>query len=179
MCTPLKRRYPSFLTNFFKDAILVGSIVASHINKCKKLSYLKNALPVVIPEANLPTIAQNILYAMRDLQVNCVFMNEDDNKGSEQRNDLPGSITTRRNKVEMVLLLVEEYMKKRRLVFNREFIVAEPEYSVVEDVKGEYVKQLRNFCQKRKQKVDRDGTIFFETFYTGTTTSYFTQLIMN
>jgi len=129
---------------------------------------MKNVTAVIIPEANLPTIAQNIVRVMRDLMVpNCVFMNEDNNKGSQQRNDLPGSITTRANKVEMVNILVEEYMKKHRVVFCRDFLVAEPEYSTVENVKAEYVKQLRNFCRKRKQMNNRDGTAYFETFYTG------------
>lgn len=129
---------------------------------------MKNATTVIIPEANLPTIAQNIVRVMRDLMVpNCVFMNEDNNKGSKQRNDLPGSITTRANKVEMVNILIEDYMKKHRVVFCRDFLVAEPEYSTVENVKSEYVKQLRNFCRKRKQMNARDGTAYFETFYTG------------
>ena len=94
-------------------------------------------------------------------------MNEDNNPGSNQKNDLPGSITTRTNKVEMVTILIEEYFKKRRIVFYQDFIVAEQEYSVIDDVKGEFVKQLRGFCQKRKQTTARDGSVYFETFYLG------------
>lgn len=105
---------------------------------------------------------------MRDLQVTrCIFMNEDNNPGSQYRNDLPGSLTTRTNKPEMVECLIEDYFKKRRIVFHRDFIVAEPEYSTVNDVQGEFVRQLRNFCCKRKECRARDGSTYFEKFYLG------------
>lgn len=58
-------------------------------------------------------------------------------------------------------------MKKQRLVFYRNFIVAEWEYAVVEDVRGEFVKQLRSFLRKKKAMRQRDGTVLFETFYSG------------
>jgi len=96
-----------------------------------------------------------------------MFMTEDNNKGSQTRRDLPGTITTRENKPEMVEMLVEEYFKKHRIVFYRNFIVENYEYATVTDVQGEFVKQLRNFQRKRKQCVARDGTGYLETFYTG------------
>lgn len=155
-----------FLT--YLDILLVSAIVASHIEKCRKLSFLRNSLAIVIPESNLPTIAQHLVTGLKDLQVkNCIFMNEDNNPGSAQRNDLPGSYTTRNKKSEMVLCLKEDYFRKHRIVFYQDFIVAEKEYSVVEDVKVEFVKQLRGFCQKRKQTTARDGSIYFENFYLG------------
>ena len=116
----------------------------------------------------MATIAQHIVKRMREIGTpNVVFMNEDNNKGSEQRNDLPGCITTRRNKVDMITILIEDYMKKNRIVFNRNFIVTHEEYLQIGDVKSEIVKQFRNFCQKLKETKARDGTTFHEKFYTG------------
>ena len=147
---------------------MVSSVIASHIAKCRRLSFLRQALAIIIPESNLPTIAQHIVHSMRELNVaRCIFMNEDNNPGSAFRNDLPGSITTRSNKPEMVTCLIEDYFKKRRIVFYRDFIVAESDYSVLEDIQGEYVKQLRGFCRKRKECRARDGSTYFETFYLG------------
>lgn len=160
-------RESAFLTHFL-DSILVGSIIASHIEKCRTLPFLRNSLAVIIPEANMATIAQHIMISMRQLHVpNCVFMTEDNDRAAAHQYDLPGSITTRRNKPEMVTLLIEDYMKKQRLVFFRDFVVAEPESSVVDDVKGEFVKQMRSFLRRKKAVKQRDGSVLFETFYTG------------
>lgn len=150
------------------DSILVASIIESHIRKCRSLPFLSNCLAVIIPEANMATIAQHIMIAMRQLQVpRTIFMTEDNDKGAAHLYDLPGSITTRRNKPEMVTVLIEDYMKKQKLVFYRNFVVAEQESSVVEDVKAEFVKQLRGFLRKKKAQKNRDGSTYFETFYTG------------
>ncbi len=116
----------------------------------------------------MATIAQHIMIAMRELKVpRCVFMTEDNDKGAAHQYDLPGSITTRRNKPEMVTILIEDYMKKQKLVFFRDFVVAEWESSVVDDVKAEFVKQFRSFLRKKKATKQRDGSTIFETFYTG------------
>lgn len=94
-------------------------------------------------------------------------MTEEDNKSSSVRYDMPGCITTHKNKMEMVHILMEDYMKKKRVVFYRSFIVAEQEYSVVDNVKKEFVNQLRNFCQKKIPRRDHDGATVFELTYTG------------
>jgi hypothetical protein len=117
----------------------------------------------------MPTTAMGLLNAMREnFDVpNAMFMTEDNNRGSQAHRDLPGTITTRENKPEMVELLIEEYFKKRRVVFHRHFIVENYEWASVDDVQAEFVKQLRNFQRKRKQCTARDGTGYLETFYTG------------
>jgi len=97
---------------------------------------------------------------------NCLFMNNDNNKGSQTKYDLPGTITTRTNKIEMVLGLMK-LMKIKKIVFNQDFIVANPEYSTVDNPFDEVVKQLRNFCERKILKVAKDQTIFYEIFYTG------------
>lgn len=142
--------------------------MASHIAKCRTIPFLANCLAIVIPESNMATIAQHIMIAMRQLQVpRCVFMTEDNDKGAAHQYDLPGSITSRKNKPEMVTMLVEDYMKKQKLVFYQNFVVAEWESAVVEDVKREFVSQMRSFLRKKKAMKQRDGTILFETFYSG------------
>ena len=147
---------------------MVGQIVASHIAKCRTHPFLANCLAIVIPECNMATIAQNIMIAMRQLNVpRCIFMTEDNDKGAAHQYDMPGSLTTRRNKPEMVTVLIEDFMKKQKLVFYRDFIVAEWESSVVDDVKKEFVQQLRTFLRKKKAMKQRDGTVLFETFYSG------------
>ena len=97
-----------------------------------------------------------------------VFMNEDNNKSSQQRYDLPGSITLAPNKVEMITILIEQYMKPKKICFLRDFVVAETEYAVHEEVIKEYTRQLRGFCRKRMQRTDHEGEIYYETTYPGT-----------
>lgn len=160
--------FTAYFSSFLKEHLLVAQIIASHIEKCRSRRFLRNAWAVVIPEANLPTIAQNIMNAVRELKVpRCIFMTEDNDKGSAYQYDLPGSITTRRSKPQMVTLLIEDYMKKQRLVFYHDFIVAEWEYAVVDNIKNEFIKQMRGFLKKKKAMRQRDGTILYETFYSG------------
>ena len=73
-------------------SLLVGSMLASHIKKCRKNQFLKSALAVIICESNLPTIAKNMVSTVRSLEVtNCLFMNEEDNKANPIRFDQPGT----------------------------------------------------------------------------------------
>lgn len=94
-------------------------------------------------------------------------MNNDDNKGNDLHYNLPGTLTTRKNKPEMVNMLIEDYFKKNNLVFNDEFIISQQEFSTVDDIQGELIKQLRNFCEKKVAKVSRSGEHYFEITYTG------------
>ena len=111
-------------------------MVASHIKKCREIPALTHALAVVIPESNLPVIATGILRGLKGLALRgCIFMTEEDNKGSSIRYDMPGSITTHKNKPEMVHML-KETMRAKRVVFYRHFIVAEAEFSAVDDKEG-------------------------------------------
>jgi hypothetical protein len=159
---------PPALANSCLDIVLVSQVIASHIAACRALSFLKQALVVVIPEANLPTIAQHIEKGVHQLGVlNVLFMNEDNNASSEQRNDLPGTITTRKLKMAMMTRMIRDYMEPAKLGFYKQFITAEPEVSVHDDNKRELVKELRNHVQKRLLRTDRDGTPYFEIFYTG------------
>ena len=146
----------------------MGKIIASHIAKCRSQAFLRNALAIIIPECNMATIAQHIMMSVRQYEIpQCIFMTEDNNRSSAHQYDLPGSLTTRQNKPVMVTMLIEDYMKKQKLVFYRHFIVAEWEYAVVEDVRAEFVNQMRSFLCKKKAMRQRDGTVLFEKFYSG------------
>lgn len=153
----------------FKDHLLVAQILHHHIITCRKrLGYLKNSLAVVIPEANLVGVAQNIVDGIRKIGTERVFfMNNDDNKGNELKYNLPGTITTRKNKPEMVTMLINDYFLKKNIVFNNEFIVSQQEFATVDDLQGEMIKQLRNFCEKKVLRTNRNGEFFFEITYTG------------
>jgi hypothetical protein len=130
---------------------------------------LENALAVIIPESNLPFASTEIVNRMKDLPIdNYLFIREDSShNGIEGRFDLPGSITTRKKKLEMIHILIEEYMKEDNIRFNANFIVSQDEYSCVDDVYSEVVKELRTFCKKKKLRRDPDGSNIFEIVYTG------------
>lgn len=123
---------------------------------------------MVIVEANIITIAEAIRDAMRDRGTpDVVFMNEVTSRESAQHNDIPGSITTRRNKPEIFRLLIDEYFVQKKIVFYKHFVVAESKFSYVSNVKQEFIKQLRNFCEKKVERTAPDGTTYFELMYTG------------
>lgn len=155
--------------------MLVGAVLNSHIVACRahkfgdeRVEYLKHSIAVIIPESNLVTISTQLVTSLRHIGTpNCIFMNEDNNKGAAVHCDLPGSITTRKNKPEMVAVLLEHYFKKARIVFSREFISAEAEYSSIDNIHGEFITQLRAFSKKKKQVKARDGTFEFEIYYSG------------
>lgn len=67
----------------------------------------------------------------------------------------------------MVIMLTEDYLKKKRIVFYDQFFTTEQEYSAIDDVKGECINQLRKFNQKRVMNKNKDGTVSCEIFYSG------------
>lgn len=67
----------------------------------------------------------------------------------------------------MVKMLIEDYMKKKKIVFYHKFQSAEIEYAAVDDIKSEYISQLRNFNQKRVMCKQKDGTVDCEIYYSG------------
>lgn len=143
--------------------------MAQHVTYCRQHNeHLRNALAVIIPESNMGTVSLNLALAMkRDVRLpNCMFVMEDSSqKGGEK--DLPGSITTKRNKQEMVTLLKTEYLQAGKICFHIPFMVSEVERSRVDNVQQEIVKQVRNFCKQRKQRHDHEGNLVTEIIYTG------------
>ncbi len=144
-------------------------MVAQHVTYCRHHNeHLRNALAVIIPESNMGTVALNLALAMkRDIKLpNCMFVTEDSSRPGGEK-DLPGSITTRRNKQEMVQLLKSKYLQTATICFHAPFMVSELERSRVNDVQQEIVKQLRGFCKQRRQRHDQEGNLITEIVYTG------------
>jgi hypothetical protein len=149
----------------------VADVVAQHIAHCKQLPFLRYAHPIIIPESNLPMMAMELQNKLKHtLQVNCTFMTEDKSHAGALA-DLPGSYTTRQNKLEMVYSFIEHYLKTDRVVFHQDFVVAVSESMMVTASPGNiqklFVRQLRDFARIKKYRVDKDGTTLCEFFFSG------------
>lgn len=127
-------------------------------------------MAVIIPESNLPFASTEMVNRIKEMNLeNYIFVRDDNSHNSIEggRLDLPGSITTRKKKLEMIHILIEEYMKEERIYFNSSFIISQPDYSCIDDVYAEVVKELRTYCKKKKARRDPDGSHIFEITYTG------------
>lgn len=158
------------------ESVFVASLVAAHVTLCRQRSeHLRNALAVIIPEANLPFASIDMCQALKNqLQLpNCIFVMEDRSQGyasgtsQQAQYDMPGSHTTRAKKAQMMHLLKTRYMQTRRICFHAPFVQADLERCRVPCMKSEIVKQLRGFCQKLVPRVSHDGTIASELVYSG------------
>ena len=150
---------------------MVAGVVDAHIAACRKLRGLENAWAIVIPESNMPHMAMALQDALENdyRTPKCVFMMEDSSSTAHgaRRYDLPGSITTHRNKLESVDLLRDQFLKPERCLFHAQFVVAQQELSMLEDVQAEIVAQLRNFKKVRLARRDRAQADINEVTYTG------------
>lgn len=95
-----------------------------------------------------------------------IFMIEDKASNSLQR-DLPGSITTKKRKLDMIDLLKTKYLKPGNIGFFFQFISANQERSRLDDIKVEIIKEMRAFEKKKKLKVNNEGESYYEIFYNG------------
>lgn len=89
---------------------------------------------------------------------------------TEDGKNRPGSFTTHENKLEMVRILKEVYMKPNRIVFYENFIVAVSENEDCTaglSVKKEFERQLRDFRRIKKYKTHKDGSAYCEFYYHG------------
>jgi hypothetical protein len=162
------------LLSYTLDSLHVSAVLANHIRHCRaqrfgenRTRYLHDAYAIVIVEANLPTIADEILEKIKIANVPRVkFMTQVDNKNSSIRRDVPGSMTTGKNKPIMAKLLID-YMKNGHIVFCKDFVVCELELCPFADTQKEVVSHLRNFCLRRKPIKARDGTIIYERHFSG------------
>ena len=151
-------------------------MIAAHVTLCRaRNQHLRNALAVIIPEANLPFAAVDMCAAMKhQIQLdNHMFVMEDRSQGYRSSRsqapqyDLPGSHTTRAKKAQMMHLITTRYMQPRRICFHQPFMIAEVDRCRVPDLKAEVVKQIRGFCKKLKPRVNHDGCIEQEIVYSG------------
>ena len=152
------------------DRILVAALVESHIHACKQIPYLKYALPIIIPESNLPTMALELQRTLKhQLHTTCQFMTEDKRKDSVQ-SELPGSYTTHTKKIEMVHNIINRYLKPHKIVVNDDFIVTFSESIEATSgiqVKKEMERQMRNFSRIKQYRKHKDCSLYCEFFYNG------------
>ncbi len=150
----------------------MADVVYAHVAKCRALSALAHAKVVIIPESNLPFAAVDLQKELKYGNVelcrpplyNMLFMMEDGGKG---RKDLPGSVTTHTKKLEMVELLIKQYLRPQRICYHNPFLVVMDDMAGVEDVQLECTKQLRGFKQKRRYRQDADEQVVCQIIYTG------------
>jgi hypothetical protein len=150
----------------------VADVVVSHINRCREIKGLRNALAVIIPESNLPFAAVELQRELKQYNPrleNHMFMLEDGGSSkSTNVKDLPGSVTTHTKKNEMVHLLINQYLQPKQVCFHKPFLVTMEEDSGVPDsVQLEVTRQLRGFKQKRRYRPDAEDQVKCQIIYTG------------
>jgi hypothetical protein len=154
------------------DRLHVSQIIANHVLECKRrIPRLQRALPVIIPESNLPCMALEIQRTLKmQLNFECIFMTEDKRKGQKSGN-LPGNITTHRNKEEMVTYFKEKYLATGKIFVRPDFIVASSEgpdvTDGVADVKHEFERQMRDFSRIKRYYRAPDQSTYVRFFHHG------------
>lgn len=131
----------------------VAQVIYNHVHKCRENPFMQHAKIIIIPESNIATVAQEL-----DRQIqgpywfeNKKVMYEDNaNKGGGGgiQHDMPGSVTTNRSKIDMVIWITERYMKPNKIVFSKELISThEGMISSIGQIQKEFVRELRLFSK--------------------------------
>lgn len=123
-------------------------MIIAHFRKLRKHEFLSGALGVVIIEANNSTTAIDIVEDMkRTGEPGITFLKEA--KGMGIAKTQPGLVTTSNTKDRMVSLMMK-YLKEKRIVFAEDFVWAKPGFnSQIQDLKGEFEKEMRKFSKKK------------------------------
>lgn len=83
--------------------------------------------------------------------------NANKSHGGGIQHDMPGSVTTNRNKIDMVEMLIKYYMKPNKIFFYKNFISAhEGNVESIFNIRKEFVRELRVFS-KIKEEVNTGG----------------------
>lgn len=148
-------------------SLTVSQLVVQHVIKCREIRHLNYAKVVIIPECNLPHIAQQLQEDIKNVYRlhNHCFMIEDSGKPGAR--DLPGNITTHKSKLEMVHLLKSKYLQTNNIFFYEKFINVRYQDLPFDDIRLEIMTQLRGFRQKRWYRVNAEGNSICEIIYTG------------
>lgn len=145
----------------------MAQVVRDHIEKCRSYDFLRHAKAVIIIEANTNQ-AIGVEASLDQLQIpNMRIMTEENPKYSNSHRDLPGTMTTKKNKNLMVYYFIDRYLKPGLIGFSQPFIVSNYECSRIDDMKAEILTELKTFKKKKKAVNNRDGTTEFEIFFTG------------
>lgn len=151
----------------------MAEVLVRHVTKCKEIPQLQYAFPVIIPEANMATLAMELQRTLKyEFKFKCQFMTEDKRKGAKKV-DMPGIYTTHHNKNDMIHLFMNNYLKKGRISVHPNFVVAASEGEEITcaygSIKGELESELREFSRVKAIKRAPDGTEYAKFFYHGKT----------
>lgn len=156
-------------------------MIEIHVKKCKEIRFLQYALPIIIPESNLVTVAAELQRTLKlNLQMKCQFMTEDKRKHSMET-ELPGNVTTHQNKIEMISILINTYLKPGKICLYHDFVVTVSEgeeATQVVDVKKELIRQMRDFAKIKRIKTAGDGSPIATFVYNGKTKGANDDLVM-
>lgn len=158
-------------------SVAVADIIETHIRECRRrIPALARALPVIIPESNIP-VALDLQYALKTLKrCDCVFMTEDNDSSAPVAWDRPGSVTTRQNKPEMVSILLRRFTE-HKIVLHSQFITASQDQTL-RDIEKEFVAQFRTFSEFKKRVRLQDGSIEIRRYYSGKTSGQNDDFVM-
>ncbi len=123
----------------------------------------------MVPECNLPHIAQALRDSVRDdYGENYLFMMEDssDRKQGAIR-DMPGSLTSERNKRESAEMLRDLYLKPGLCRLHRPFISTNSAVAVQQDIESLVLGHLANYKLRRILRRDHAGAEVNEIYFTG------------
>jgi hypothetical protein len=145
-------------------------MVVRHIARCKEIAFLKEAIPVIIPESNMPLVALALQRSLKhDYKLKCQFMTEDKNRNAKQK-ELPGMITTYHNKLKMVALMQKALAKENGIVMYPDFVVASSEgveSTTGINIRKEFESQFREFQRIKQYCTDATGAAYAKFFYNG------------
>ncbi len=141
--------------------------IKQHIDAVKQqIPALRKALPVIIPESNIP-VALDIQWQLKTyLSVDCIFMTEDTDRASTTPYDMPGSVTTKHNKPIMVNLL-KRYLELGHIVFAQPFVTADESTGNTRDIRKEFINQMYNFAKITVTRIEQDGSPAVKIFHSG------------
>ena len=151
------------------DNSFVAEVIVAHVREVRRrLPHLQLAKAVIIPESNMshiPVQLKSDIETYYCLENHC-FMIEDRSVAGREM-DTPGSRTTHKKKNEMCALLGEFYLSPNKLRVLAEPITTQSEYSPVDDVREEFMKQMRAFKQEMRYHTGPDGAPEAELIYSG------------
>jgi hypothetical protein len=135
----------------------VAEVIKKHVLKCRENPFLAHAKAVILPESNMGTVAQELdreLKGAYRIENKLVMYEDNANKGGGGgiQHDMPGSVTTNRNKIDMVEMLIKYYMKPNKLFFYKDFISAhEGNVESIFNIRKEFVRELRVFSKIKEE----------------------------
>ncbi len=181
MCSLFLYFYVCVYANAVSDRLVVAKMVYTHVAKCKEIPFLQYALPIIIPESNFFGIAAELQRTLKlNLNMECLFMTEDKRKHSMEA-ELPGNVTTHNNKIEMIRLFIDRYLKVGKICLYHDFVVTiseGEEMTQVIDVKKELIRQINDFARIKKIKTGSDGSPQCSFMYNGKTKGLNDDLVM-